>query len=322
MKRSCVFALALAGSLAACAGASRAQTCTNCAVVCSSNFRTIQRWFYSTGGCTPPCGALFPCPQCNNAGVQAFVQLNSCVRRVNVFSHSTLGSTGPIAFPHSAGNVPTLLEVFIGEGDFPYSGAQSPVEAIDIPEIDMSEEARAVTVFAGHISGDLGPTLTGKVYRLDVDGSIGLLEMTDSPGAGFPQIFAGSTLASTTILCENGSIDTLSISGDALGDISAPGGGIDTLLAGNLRGDVTARDFIEIIDATGAIATSGGAAISIDTTGANEPIGLIEAASINANIDAGLPRRAATSARSGPRRATSSAPSSRGTWRTRRRACP
>ncbi len=112
--------------------------------------------------------------------------------------------------------------------------------------------------------------------------------MDESPGPFFPRIFAGSTLGGgNNITCTLGTIDRVEVAGNALGNIAAPGGGVEDVLVGNLRGNVTARDFIDNIDATGAIGIGGGAAVTIQTTGNDARVGFVRGTSINANITAG-----------------------------------
>ncbi|MFM9996188.1 MAG: hypothetical protein ACKVU4_10345 [Phycisphaerales bacterium] len=284
MKRSSIgpIVITTAGSLAFCAGLADAQ-CTNLV--------HIQEWH--SAGCASAC-APAPCLQCNIAPFLAQVVVESCSTRINIFADglSTSIHAGNIDINNTAGNNPNPLEVFIGQGSFPYSTSQAQVVIGNVGRLRaVDPDTRINTYLAGHIGGNftstVGASLVGRVYRLDVDGALGGLLMDESPGTNYPRIIAGSTVAGTSITCTTGTVHLVQVTGDVLGNIAAPGGGIIDVLAGNLRGNVTADDFIGNIDATGAIATSGGTAVTIQTSGNDAPIGFIRGTSINANITAG-----------------------------------
>ncbi len=280
---SAVLAITVAGSLGFCAPWAGAQ-CVNLV--------HLEEWHLA--GCPSACTPQ-PCLQCNLAPSVAIVAVEWCSRKVNIFGHllSTSINAGLIDINNLAGDIPDpYLEIFIGQGDFPYSvqPTQAVIGSVDRIRV-VDPNTRPKTRLAGHVAGNLGSSLggvtVGKVYRLDVDGALRGVFMDQSPGVDFPLIHAGSTVAGTTITCNLGTINRVQVANDALGNISAPGGEITNVLASNLRGNVIARDFIANIDVTGAIGTTVPGPISIDTTGASAPIGIVKGASINATIDAG-----------------------------------
>lgn len=187
------------------------------------NVVKLQRWYLS--GCFWPCGTQY-CQQCHDGNLFAAVIVNvdECVSRVNIFSDSGTANASSPAIWHTS--IPEYLEVFIGEGDFPYSGSPTLPAVGNMGFLTPQTQLLPVTRVAGHVGGNVTGISAGKVYRLDVDGSLGMLQMDESPGTGFPQIHAGSTLSGfgNGITCDLGTIRRVDVTGDALAPISAPGG--------------------------------------------------------------------------------------------------
>ncbi len=137
--------IAGAGSLALCAGPAGAQTC-------APNLVTLQEWHLA--GCPSACSPQ-PCLQCNMAPNLALVIVESCSWRINIFAASTSIHAGPIDITNALLNHPVpYLEVFVGQGDFPYAGAQTPAVVGNVQHIrPIDPETRKRTRVAGHIGG-------------------------------------------------------------------------------------------------------------------------------------------------------------------------
>ncbi|MFM9995024.1 MAG: hypothetical protein ACKVU4_04395 [Phycisphaerales bacterium] len=252
----------------------------------------VEYWYHT--GCTSPCAPTAYCEELYDSGQSIVVEVNSCLRRVNIWADDPdehdIGAVS-IERVSPGATLPSYLEIFIGQGDFPYLMGQSAAAARDLCCIGFGNDnaLRGVTRFAGHITGDLlGPTNVGRIYRLDVDGVlVGGLSAAISPAAEeLFRVFAGST-SIFGIGATSGTITRIDVQGTLAGTIEALDEGIGDIIAGTLRATIKGGDFIRNIEVAGAIATSAGGPVLITTTEPGAPIETITAASINADIEAG-----------------------------------
>ncbi len=264
----------------------------------ADNEIAVRIWTRTTGGCTSPCA---PQPYCesffNAAPATIQITVDSCTKQINIFAVNGLSHIGPVQITAPV-SIPADLYLFIGSGnDFPLNGEVMPVAAGNLtslsigPPLPAPNPLRDATRFAGHIGGNLVTfgAFVGYLYRFDVDGVVQVpITGSNSPGPNLFRVHAGSTGTEGAINCLSGTMSFVQIAGECGGPIAAPGGGIDSIIVGgNLRRNVSARDFINNIDVSGNIVPSGALPVGIGVSAANAPIGVVKAASMNANIVAG-----------------------------------
>ncbi len=151
----------------------------------------VQRWY--TGPCSLPCAAS-PCPSNYGSGDPISLEVNACTYRINVWADNTTYDIGSIQLTLETGSqLPLFLELFIGQGDFPYSMQQSTAVAGNLGVINIMEPGLPQRIrFAGHITGNALGVIVGRVYRFDVDGELHGISAQESPEADqLFRVFAG-----------------------------------------------------------------------------------------------------------------------------------
>lgn len=83
----------------------------------------VQDW-RCTSGCSSSCSQSLHSTTDYNSGANISIVITECTRRINIYADSTSFDIGAVTFTHT-GNLPLFVEIFIGQGDFPYSMTQS-----------------------------------------------------------------------------------------------------------------------------------------------------------------------------------------------------
>ena len=220
------------------------------------------------------------------------IEVVECTRRLNIYAvdNDPEFTIGDVDITHT-GDLPQFVEIFIGQGTFPYGMGQTTAAAGDFEGLAADHEGlRDRILFAGRIAGDqLGGVIVGKVYRWEVDGVMqaGISAELSPEAEGLFNVFAGSVTIGH-ISADAGTITRVDITGDMGAPISALDEGVkQVIVGGNFTGSwINAGDFINTVTVGGNIGTST-TAVQIKTFNSGGSIGTIEADNINGNITAG-----------------------------------
>ncbi|MFM9994709.1 MAG: hypothetical protein ACKVU4_02785 [Phycisphaerales bacterium] len=249
----------------------------------------VEDWRCATGCGTHSCTTSLHSTTNHNSGANISIVITECTRRINIYADSTSFDIGQVTITHTGSLPPQGVELFIGQGTFPYEMGQSSAAARDLGGISISNASLRQRIWlAGHIAGDQGIVTVGKVYRWDVAGVMnGGISAELSPDAeNLFHVYAGST-ASVGITAHSGTITLVDIGGNSAAHVGAlEEGVVSVMVGGNFTGAIDAGTFITSVIVTGNIGTDG-AAVQIATHDSGGSIGVIEAANINANITAG-----------------------------------